>query len=104
LNAFPYYVKNKIEWTYDLDFGDHWADERWLIWKGRNTSFSKYQLNGTIIFNLGNQKLECSEIVAITTIKALGETESKFYYNHKYGFVYMRFKTINDQVIEFKMI
>lgn len=104
MNAYPYFIDNEQEWNYDLNFGDHWGDKRWMTWKGRNIAYSKYQLKDTINYDLGNQKIECFEILATTKIEALGETETVFYYNEEFGFVYMLFKTINNKYIEFKMI
>lgn len=105
LNAFPYFVKNKKKWSYDLNFGDHWGDERWITWKGRRTSHSKYKLVDTNVdYDLGEKKIRCFKILARTKIEGLGKTKSVFYYNEVYGFVYMYFKTINNQIIEFKMI
>jgi len=105
LNAYPYFVKNKKEWSYDLNFGEHWGDERWITWEGRRTSYSTYKLGNTKVdYDLGKEKIKCSKIIAHTKIEGLGKTKSIFYYNEEYGFVYMSFKTINNQIIEFKML
>lgn len=105
LNAFPYFVKDKKKWNYDLNFGEHWGDERWITWEGRRTSYSKYKLVDTNVdYDLGEKKIRCFKILAHTKIEGLGKTKSVFYYNEVYGFVYMYFKTINNQIIEFKMI
>lgn len=105
MNAFPYIVNNKKDWKYDLDFGEHWGDERWITWKGRRLSKTKYELSDKKQkYFLGNKKIKCLKIIAHTKIQNLGETESIFYYNEEYGFVYMWFKTINNQIIEFKML
>lgn len=105
LNAFPYFVKDKKKWNYDLNFGEHWGDERWITWEGRRTSHSTYKLvERNVDYELGKEKIKCFKIIAHTKIEGLGNTESIFYYHEVYGFVYMFFKTINDQIIEFKMI
>lgn len=104
MNAFPFFVKNRKEWTYDLNFGDHWADERWVTWKGRKTSYSTYNVVDFVLYEFGGKILNCIEIAACTKIDDLGFTESTFYYNVDHGFVYMFFKTINNQNIEFKLI
>ena len=75
-----------------------------MIWEGRNIAKSKYKLIGNVYYQFGDQRLECYKISANTKIDALGETENIFYYNQKYGFVYMFFKTINNKIIELKMI
>lgn len=104
MNAFPYFEKNKKEWYYDLDFGDHWGDLKWITWKGRRTSKTKYNLIDVIDCKIANQISKCYLIKAITKIENLGDTESIFYYTEKYGFIYVHYKTINKKDIILKMI
>ncbi|AZA82971.1 hypothetical protein C1637_17480 [Chryseobacterium lactis] len=105
LNAFPFYIKNKKEWQYVLNFGDTWADEKWRQWKGSRTSLSNYIHDETPVFYIVQKKeVECTLILASTKIPNLGETTSVFYYNAEYGFVRMIFTTINNKVIEFNLI
>lgn len=104
MNAFPFFVKNRKEWTYNLNFGDHWGDKRWATWEGRRTSQSIYERKELVSYKFGNRNLDCIEISACTTVEDLGFTESTFYYNDELGFVYMFFRTINNKTIEFKLI
>lgn len=104
MNAFPYYVKGKTEWNYVLEFGDYWGDKRWLTWSGRKESNSEYKVTGTVNYKFGQNTLKCTKIVANTSIPSLGNTKSVFYYNSNYGFVFMQFQTINNKLIELRMI
>jgi len=83
----------------------HWADERCSTLAGRRTSNTLYKLaKRSVEYEMGMKKIKCFKVVANTKIEGLGKTKSIFYYNEEYGFVYMRFKTINNQIIEFRMI
>lgn len=105
LNAFPFFMNNQNQWTYDLSFGDHWSDERWLMWTGRKWNKSKYTLlDEEVDFQIKNQTIKCKKIKAISKLEDLGDTESIFYYNEDYGFVYMRFKLINNKILELHLI
>lgn len=105
LNAFPYYEKGKENWNYTLNFGDHWSDKNWIEWKGNRTSISNYKLEKKIVnYKLGNKKIKCFKIRAVTVINNLGITFSTFYYNDEYGFLRMIFKTINKKKIEFNLM
>lgn len=104
LNAFPYYVKNKNEWNFDLIIGDHWGDERWITWEGSRVTKSTYKLADSLVnYSFRGKKIKCYKIVASTKIENLGETSSVFYFNRNYGFVFMSFRTINNKLIEFEM-
>jgi len=105
LNAFPFLVYNKLEWDYDLSFGDHWADERWLLWTGRKMNNSHYRLTDeNAKFKFRGEDILCKRIEAVSHLEDLGETESIFLYNEDYGFVYMYFKLINNQIVELRLI
>lgn len=105
LNAFPYYEKDEVQWSDSVTFGEEWGDKRWIEWSGMKTSISIYKLADTKAnYKIKESNIKCFKINAHTKIQGLGTTESMFYYNEYYGFVYMRFKTINNKIIEFKMI
>ena len=105
MNAFPYFENAKSDWTYSLDFGDHWGDKKWIEWIGRRTSVSTYKIERrNVSYMVDNQDVKCIVIQAITEIANLGKTSSIFYYNDDYGFVRMIFNTIDNRKIEFNMI
>lgn len=105
LNAFPYYKKNSKTWIKSITFGSDWGNKKWVTWDGFKTSTSTYtKSDNPVEFVFANKKIECIEIKALTNIPDIGETNSVFYYNEKYGFVKMTFTTINDKKIEFNLI
>lgn len=105
LNAFPYYKKYSLSWEKSITFRNDWGNEKWITWEGLRRSTSTYTaLEIPVVYLLGNEKIDCVEINASTTIPDLGKTSSVFYYNEKYGFVRMVFVTINNKKIEFRLI
>ena len=62
LNPFPY-IKSPYQigtkWNWKLEIGDHWADKRWLEWKGGIENNYDYEIKDkkNITTKLGN--LEC---------------------------------------------
>lgn len=105
MNAFPYVEFKKNIWNYELDFGNHWGDKKWIEWEGRRKSESKYKATDTkTIYRLENKDIECIEIETETIIPNLGNTNSVFYYNRDYGFLRMIFNTIDKKKIEFNLV
>lgn len=101
LNPFPF-IKAPFEvgnkWTWKLNFGDHWADKRWLEWKGENENNYKYQIidKTTIATKLGD--LECYVIESEAKSK-LGTTKLTSYFNEKFGFVKLNYVNIDSSKI-----
>lgn len=97
LNPFPY-IKAPYEvgnkWNWQLNFGDHWADKRWLEWKGENLNKYNYEIidKTTITTKLG--KLECYVIESEATSN-LGSTKLTSYFNETYGFVKLDYTNID---------
>ncbi|MCP1251108.1 hypothetical protein NK212_04510 [Elizabethkingia sp. S0634] len=105
LNAFPYFVKNKKKWERSMIFNSNWGNKQWIEWEGIKTAYSIYELTReNIIYNLQGKDILCSEIKAYTNIPELGKTNATFYYNSTYGFVQMTFTTINNKIIELKLL
>jgi len=105
LNAFPYYMTDKNKWDYSLSFGKDWIDRLHLKFDGfLLTVSSQYEKNGEVFYTIGNEKISCIEIKAKTNIPQIGDTETIFYYNEKYGFVKMIFSTISKNKLEFNLI
>ena len=105
LTAFPFFIKNRKKWNYNVSFGDHWADERWLIWTGRKMNQSTYKRRKIRIpYIFRGQKLYCKKIVAKSELEDLGHTESIFYCHKEYGFVYMQCRLINNKLLKLVMV
>lgn len=97
LNPFPYIkipyrIGNK--WTWKLNIGDHWADRRWLFWKGRNDTFYEYQISDKLFFLTKIGKLQCYKIDGKAT-SSLGITKLTAYFNEKVGFVKLHYTNID---------
>ena len=106
LSAFPYInfpLKIGKKWEWSIDVGDTWLKK--VDIKGdKLTNFTHSYIvknENMIASNFGN--LNCY-IINATTTSSLGISTSKFYYNHKYGFVEMTFNNINETILHFKLI
>ena len=105
LNPFPY-IKQPIsvgaEWTWKLEFGEQWADKRWLLWKGKNENSIHYKVTGkSVISNkLGN--LKCY-VVESEAKSALGSTKLVAYYNEEFGFVQLHYTNIDKSSLTLKL-
>lgn len=105
MNAFPYVEINKAKWNYELDFGNHWGDKKWIEWEGRMKSQSEYSaISDNKSFKIGSAEFEYLEVQSNTVIPKLGNTKSVFYFNPKNGFLKMIFKTIDGKEIIFDLI
>ncbi|MCD9854894.1 hypothetical protein LUD75_09270 [Epilithonimonas sp. JDS] len=97
LNPFPYIkapYKIGNQWNWKLKIGDHWAEKRWLEWKGEIENNYAYEIidKKNITTKLGN--LECYVIDAKAKSR-IGETELTSYYNFNFGFVKLEYKNID---------
>ena len=97
LNPFPY-IKSPYQigtkWNWKLEIGDHWADKRWLEWKGGIENNYDYEIKEkkNISTKLGN--LECY-IIHSKAKSRIGETELISYFNPNFGFVKLEYKNID---------
>ncbi|MBP7499750.1 MAG: hypothetical protein KA796_07785 [Chryseobacterium sp.] len=97
LNPFPY-IKSPYQigtkWNWKLEIGDHWADKRWLEWKGGIENNYDYEIKDkkNITTKLGN--LECY-IIHSKAKSRIGETELISYFNPNFGFVKLEYKNID---------
>ncbi len=105
MNAFPYVEMNKAKWNYELDFGNHWGDKKWIEWEGRRKSQSEYSaISDSKTLKIGSAEFEYLEVQSNTTIPELGNTKSIFYFDRKNGFLKMIFNTIDGKDIIFDLI
>jgi hypothetical protein len=97
INPFPY-IKEPIKignkWTWKLNFGDHWADKRWLLWKGSNENIYKYEITGKVILTTKLGDMECY-IVESEAKSNLGTTKLKSFFNENFGFVKLDYTNID---------
>ena len=97
LNPFPY-IKSPYKignkWTWKLEFGDHWADKKWLLWKGKNENKYIYKITDykTILTKIGN--LKCYVIISNANSN-LGQTKLISYFNEDFGFVKLDYINID---------
>ena len=105
LNAFPYFIENEKKWRYIVTFGEEWGNEKWLQWKGYKTTLTNYEKEDKFFtYRLDNKDILCYKIQATTMIYDTGTTKSTFLYSPEYGFVFMRFETINGKYLEFNLV
>lgn len=97
LNPFPYIkqpIKAGAEWTWKLEFGDHWADKRWLLWKGKNENAIHYKVIGITHLASKLGTLKCY-VVESEAKSALGSTKLVAYYNNEFGFIKLAYNNID---------
>jgi hypothetical protein len=97
LNPFPY-VKQPLKvgaaWTWKLEFGDQWADKRWLLWKGKNENKIHYKVTGKSVIQTKLGALKCY-VVESEAKSALGSTKLVSYYHDEFGFVKLVYTNID---------
>ena len=97
VNPFPY-IKQPIrvgaEWTWKLEFGEQWANKRWLLWKGKNENNIQYKITGKTIIKTKLGALNCY-VVESEAKSVLGSTKLVAYYHHEFGFVKLDYTNID---------
>ncbi len=108
INPFPY-IKEPIEvgnrWSWKLAFGDHWADKRWLSWKGSNENTYTYEITEKVTLQTTLGDLNCYVVEGKATSQ-LGTTKLKSHFNTKFGFVKFDYTNIDGTktVIELERV
>lgn len=97
LNPFPY-IKAPYEvgttWTWSLDIGSAWGDERWKTWEGGITNTYTYTITDERILPKAMGNLKCYLIKAEAT-SDLGKTSLLAYFNETYGFITLDYTNID---------
>jgi hypothetical protein len=105
LDPFPY-IKQPLHvgasWTWKLEFGDHWADKRWLVWKGKNENVIQYRVTGKKLIHNSLGALPCYVVESEAT-SALGSTKLVAYYNEKVGFVKLAYTNIDKSSLTLEL-
>jgi hypothetical protein len=108
LNPFPFIqqpfkVGNK--WTWTLEIGEFWKDERWKTWTGSITNNYEYEIIGNENLNTRIGEMDCW-IVLCTAKSSIGSTGLIGYYNEENGFVKLDYINIDKSrlIIEIKEI
>lgn len=98
VNPFPY-IKQPIrvgaEWTWKLEFGEQWANKRWLLWKGKNENNIQYKITGKSVIKTKLGFLKCY-VVESEAKSALGSTKLVAYYHHEFGFVKLDYTNVDE--------
>ena len=105
LNPFPYVkqpLKVGAEWTWQLAFGEQWADKRWLVWKGKNENAIRYKVTGKSLITSKLGTLTCY-VVESEAASALGSTKLVAYYNTKLGFVRLAYTNIDQSSLTLEL-
>jgi hypothetical protein len=97
LNPFPFIqqpfkVGNK--WTWTLEIGDFWKDERWKTWTGSITNYYEYEIIGKEKLMTKIGEMNCWVVQCIAT-SSIGSTGLIAYYNEAYGFVKLDYINID---------
>lgn len=105
LNPFPYIkqpIKIGAEWTWKLEFGEQWADKRWLLWKGKNQNKIQYKITGQSVIKTKLGVLKCYVVESEAT-SALGSTKLVSYYNNEFGFIKLDYTNIDKSKITLEL-
>jgi hypothetical protein len=105
LDPFPY-VKQPLQvgasWSWKLAFGDHWADKRWRVWKGKNENVIQYKVTGKSVLKNKLGALKCYVVESEAT-SALGSTKLVAYYNEQVGFVKLAYTNIDQSSLTLEL-
>lgn len=97
LNPFPYAkqpYRVGSKWTWELEIGDHWQDERWKTWSGVITNKYKYEIIELRRETLPIGELDCWVIFGIAESE-IGTTKLISFFNEEKGFVKLDFTNID---------
>jgi hypothetical protein len=99
----PFQISNK--WTWSLQIGDYWKDERWKLWTGSITNNYEYEIIGKEKLKTKIGHMDCW-VVKGTATSSIGSTGLIAYYNEKNGFVKLDYINIDKSklTIEIKEI
>lgn len=106
LNPFPY-VKYPLEtgkrWTWELAIGDHWADERWLLWTGSIQNQYEYEITGIEERETKWGRLKCYTVESAAKSR-IGETRLTSVFNEELGFLELNYVNIDGSLINMTLI
>lgn len=105
LSGFPfvqYPLDLNSKYTWSLTSGSHYADKRFVWWDGNITTQMTYSVKSKQKVDTPFGLLDCYYIEA-TSNNDLGETQTKLYFNSKYGFVKTEFMSIDGTEININL-
>jgi len=108
LNPFPF-IQQPFEignkWTWTLEIGDHWKDERWKNWTGSIRNDYEYEIIGKEKLKTKIGEMDCW-VVQSTATSSIGATGLIGYYNEDNGFVKLDYINIDKSrlTIEIKEV
>lgn len=97
LNPFPFIqqpFKIGNKWTWTLEIGDHWKDDRWKTWTGSIRNDYEYEIIGKEKLKTKIGEMDCW-IVESTATSSIGSTGLIGYYNEENGFIKLDFINID---------
>lgn len=97
LNPFPYIQKpfevgNK--WTWALEIGDYWQDDRWKTWSGSIRNTYEYKIIGKQKLNTRIGEVDCW-VIQGNAMSEIGATGLIGYFNEEKGFVKLDYINID---------
>lgn len=105
LNPFPH-VKYPLEigssWTGAMKIGDHWSDDRWLIWEGSITNQYDYKIIAREALDTIWGTIMTYKVLA-TAKSRLGVTRLAAWFHEELGFVRLNYVNIDGSLINFRL-
>jgi hypothetical protein len=106
LNPFPF-IKKPFEignkWTWSLEIGENWGDERWLKWKGSITNKYSYEITEFKEVDTYLGKINCY-IIQSEAISNIGTTKLISFYNEEFGFVKLNYTNIDGTQLNIDLV
>lgn len=106
INPFPF-IKKPFEignkWTWSLEIGENWGDERWLKWKGSITNKYWYEITEIKAVETHFGKINCY-IIQCEATSSIGTTKLTSYYNEVYGFVKLNYMNIDGTQLNLELV
>jgi len=106
LSPFPYIklpVRQGQRWQWELGVGHQWGDAQWATWQGEMRITSTYEVTGQQLLATPVGKLSCWVVEAQATCKK-GTAALTSFYNPRYGFVRLAYRTLNDRRVTLNLV
>lgn len=106
LNPWPYIqypIKRSSTWSWDLEIGDKWGDDRWKTWNGNIVNQVEYKIGEEKIISTAWGDIDCLQIIS-TAKSSIGNTKLIAYFNEGFGgFVKLIYTNIDGSIIEMNL-
>lgn len=98
---FPLNIQRK--WKFNLEIDDSWSDPNWNEWRGNIDNQSLYTCEKKELLETEFGTLSCSVIISDSNNEA-GDSSLVAYYNMDYGFVMLKYHTIDNSNLILKRV